>query len=117
MKKSCIGMVLPQAIGDGLICLTLAYNLSLMGYEVVVFHNALVSMDEWFPAFSIRKIEALKDVSQVDLFIVEHHLKNYLSVETVPVLYVGLRKFSLEETEKLNEEGEENLGVEEEVVL
>lgn len=45
---SCLGL------GDGLISLVLAQNLSLNGYEVVAFHPFLNQLQSWFPRLKIR---------------------------------------------------------------
>jgi hypothetical protein len=42
------------ALGDGLIAMVLAHNLSLHGYKVVLFHRFLGELQSWFPPITIQ---------------------------------------------------------------
>jgi hypothetical protein len=42
------------ALGDGLIAMVLAHNLSLQGHEAVLFHRFLGELQAWFPRVAIQ---------------------------------------------------------------
>jgi len=54
-----------KGLGDGLISIALANNLSLNGYEIDVFHNTLKEMQIFFKNFNIKKYPKFNDIALI----------------------------------------------------
>lgn len=58
-----------KGLGDGLLALIVAHNLSQGGDEVVTFHPFLEGMQPWFPHLPLSSFPALETLNSFDRFI------------------------------------------------
>jgi heptosyltransferase III len=54
-----------KGLGDGLICIALANNLSLNDFKVDIFHNTLIEMSCFFKNFFIKKYPDILEIDQI----------------------------------------------------
>ena len=69
-----------SGLGDGIVFLTLSYNLFLNGYEVDTYHDALVEMQRFFKNLSIKRYPEISEIDQIlnkyDKIFVSYDMKN-----------------------------------------
>lgn len=69
-----IAIAASKGVGDGLITLVLANNLSKNDFEVTVFSNPISQLNNWFPNFTILpypKTDLLQTLNQFDLVLAD----------------------------------------------
>ncbi|NGX41039.1 MAG: hypothetical protein KR126chlam4_00874 [Candidatus Anoxychlamydiales bacterium] len=68
MKKAAIIPV--STIGDALILMIAANQLTTLGYEVTILHDNIFSLKNWFPKFQFKKL-SLKELNSYDHIFLE----------------------------------------------
>lgn len=73
-----IGILSERGIGDGLVLMTLAQNLSRAGHNVVLFCSGIYSLQQWFPQVEIRQTlspsELAKTLAEFDQLVVDRNM-------------------------------------------
>ena len=73
MKKYCI--IPCPGLGDGLVALTLSYNLYLNNYQATTYHNTLIDLKQWFPHFVIKPFQNIMRAENI-----EEYLNSYTKI-------------------------------------
>ena len=66
-SRLTIALIPNKMLGDGIITLLLANNLHINSFEVTVFHDFILPLNEWFP-FNIKPVNEELDEAVLDSF-------------------------------------------------
>ena len=72
-KNKKVAVVCARGLGDALLSMTLAHNLTLSGAQVTTFSSILTELKNWFPGYAILPFPSKESLSKFDTVIAADH--------------------------------------------